>query len=71
MAQKNLGYQPHPWRAATCCTAATVKAGEGQNQHEGAGQHSQPISHQSMLEGSGLSWNVKTMEGADAGWQDG
>lgn len=28
MTWKNLGYQPHPWRAATRCMSAAVKAGE-------------------------------------------
>lgn len=54
MTWTNLGYQPHPWRAATRCTSAAVKA-EGQNQQEGGGWAAQPAHcpPQSMLEGSG------------------
>lgn len=43
MTWKNLGYQPHPWRAATGCMAAAVKAGEGQTSTWGLGCTAAPF----------------------------
>lgn len=57
MTWKNLGYQPHPWRAATQSTAATVKAKvkTSRGWGEGKGWAAQParFPSKSMLEGSG------------------
>lgn len=63
MTWRNLGFQPHPWRAA-------VKAGEGKTSTWGLGSTAGPRPTEVYAGRLRLVLECECTEGADAGWQD-